>query len=49
MNAKVGAGGKGEKESQSASTLSAEPDVGLDLTTLRSWPKPKPRIGHLTV
>ena len=27
---------------------STEPDVGLDLTTVRSWPKPKSRVRHLT-
>ena len=28
--------------------LSREPDVGLDLRTLRSWPEPKSRVWHLT-
>ena len=28
--------------------LSAEPDVELNLSTLRSWPEPKPRVGGLT-
>uniref|UniRef100_A0A452TIU4 Uncharacterized protein n=1 Tax=Ursus maritimus TaxID=29073 RepID=A0A452TIU4_URSMA len=31
------------EESQADSLLSVEPDVGLDLTTLRSQPEPKPR------
>ena len=26
----------------------AEPNVGLSLTTVRSWPKLKSRVGHLT-
>jgi len=28
--------------------LSTEPDAGLDLTTLRSRPEQKPRVGRLT-
>ena len=28
--------------------LSAEPDMGLDPTTLESWPEPKSRVEHLT-
>ena len=27
-------------------TLNLEPDAGLDLTTLRSCPEPKSRVGH---
>ena len=38
-----------ERESQADSPLSAEFSVGLDLTTLRSWPEPKSRVRHLTV
>jgi len=37
-----------ETESQAGSELSTEPDTKLDLTTLRSRPDPKPKIGHLT-
>jgi len=40
--------GEGERESQADSTLSAEPDVGLDLMTLRSWPELKSRVGRST-
>jgi len=36
-----------EKESWAGSTPSTEPDVGLDLTALRSWPEQKSRIGCL--
>ena len=36
-----------ERESQAHSTLSAKPNVGLDLTTLRSWPMPESRVWHL--
>ena len=45
-----GRGGKvqRERESQADSILSAEPDAGLNLMTLRSWPEPKPRVGRLT-
>ena len=28
------------------STVSKEPDAGLNLRTLRSWPEPKPRVRH---
>ena len=28
--------------------LNVEPDKGLNLTTLRSQPEPKPRVRHLT-
>ena len=27
---------------------STEPDTGLELMKLRSWPEPKPRVGQLT-
>ena len=37
-----------ERESQADSTLSMEPDVGLDLTTLRSGPEPRTSSGLLT-
>ena len=40
--------GEGERESQTGSTFSAEPDVRLNLTTMRSCPEPKSRVGHLT-
>ena len=36
-----------EGEGQADSMLSAEPNVGLDPTTLRSWTEPKSREGHL--
>ena len=36
---------KGDKAD---TTLGTEPDVGLNLTTLRSQPEPKARIGCLT-
>ena len=35
------------KEPLVASALSLEPDTGLELMTLRSWPKLQPRVGHL--
>ena len=40
--------GEGERESQADSTPSAEPDVGLYLTTLRPRLEPKPRVECLT-
>ena len=41
--------GKGRvRESQADSVPSAEPDTGLNLRTLRSWPKPNSRAGCLT-
>ena len=40
--------GEGGRESQADSILSGEPDEGLDLMTLRSWPEPKSRAVHLT-
>ena len=33
-----------EKKSQADSVLSTEPEAGLDLTTLRLGPEPKPRV-----
>ena len=36
----------GERESQVDSALSPEPNMGLDLMTLRSWPELKPRLSH---
>ena len=44
MSAGGGAEGEGERESQADSPLSMEPDMGLDLTTLKSWPEPKSRV-----
>ena len=41
-------GGRRRGSPQADSTLSLEPNVGLDLMTLRPWPEPKPRVGHLT-
>ena len=29
-------------------TVSTEPNAGLEPRTVRSWPGPKPRVGHLT-
>jgi len=45
-----GVGGKAEEErgSQADSLLSTEPEVGLSLTTLRSWSELKSGIGYLT-
>ena len=40
-------GREGER-SQARSILSVEPNMGLDPTTLGSWPEPKPRVGYLT-
>jgi len=40
--------GEKERESQADSALGAEPTVGLSLTTLRSQPELKPRVGRLT-
>ena len=38
-----------ERESQANDSLvSSEPDMGLDPTTPRSWPEPKPRAGSPT-
>ena len=34
-----------ERESQANSTLRTEPNVGLDLMTLRTQPEPKPSVG----
>lgn len=39
---------EGEKDSQAGSMLSIQPDVGLDLTPLKSWPDQKSRVGCLT-
>ena len=47
-----GGGGGGERErerereSYAGSTLSMEPDAGLDPMTLGSWPELKSRVGH---
>ena len=43
-----GAKGEGEQESQAGSTPSAEPDTGLNPTTLRSWPELKSWVGCFT-
>lgn len=49
MNAwRGGAEGKGMKESQPDSAMSADPDAGLDLSSLKSQPEPKSRVEHLT-
>ena len=34
-----------EREFQVGSMLSMEPNMGLNLMTLRSWPEPKSRVG----
>ena len=34
-----------ERGSEADSVLSMEPNVGFDSTTLRSQPRPKPRVG----
>ena len=44
----IGGGAEGEGECEAGSLWSTEPDAGLDLTTLRSQPEWKPRVGHLT-
>ena len=38
-------GGAGEE--QADSMLSTEPNMGFNIMTLRSWPEPKSRVGHL--
>ena len=43
-----GAERKGETESLEGSMPSTELDVGLNLTTLRSWPELKSKVRHLT-
>ena len=48
MNREGGAEGEGEREFQTGSMFSTEPDMGLDLKTLRSLPEPKSRVGCLT-
>ena len=40
--------GEEERENQASFTPSVEPDEGLNLTTLRSWPEPEPRIRRIT-
>ena len=40
--------GKGKRESQAGSMLSAEPNLGLNPTTLGSLLEPKSRIEHST-
>ena len=40
--------GAAEGEREADSLLSTEPNTGLNLTTLRSRPEPKPRAGPLT-
>ena len=40
--------GQRERKSQADSLLSKEPDARLDLTTLRSRPELKSRVGHST-
>ena len=44
-----GQGGKREREAQAGSALSPQsPICGSNSRTVRSWPEPKPRVGHLT-
>ena len=45
---KGGTEGEGERESQAGSTLSTEPDMGLNLMTGRSQPEPISRVQGLT-
>ena len=40
--------GQMERESKADSLLNVESNIGLQLTTLRSWPEPKPRVGRFT-
>lgn len=40
--------GEEDRESEADSTLRAEPDAGLDLTSLRAPLELKPRVGHST-
>ena len=44
QSSRKGAAREGERESQAGSMLR----VGLDPTTVRSWPEPKSRVRHLT-
>ena len=37
-----------ERISSRLRAVGAEPDVGFDPTTARSWPEPKPRVGRST-
>ena len=37
-----------ERESSAVSMPSMDPNLGLDLTTMRSWPEPKSKVGCLT-
>ena len=41
-----GEGRERERERILSSTLSVDPNVGLDPTTLGSQPEPKSRVGH---
>lgn len=41
-------GQREERETQADCTMSIEPDVGLDHTTMRSPPETKLRLKHLT-
>lgn len=43
----AGRGRRGEGGLQADSVLSIEPDMGLDLPTLRLQPEQKSRVGHL--
>lgn len=45
---KWGQGRDRERECQADSPLSAEPEVGISLMTLRSWPEPKSGAGYST-
>ena len=38
-----------EDQREKQTVLNTEPDVGLDLTTLRSWPEPKSRVRCSTI
>ena len=41
-------GGRGRATIQADTILSVEPNTGLDVTTLRSWPEPKSRVECFT-
>ena len=41
-------GGAVEKNLQADSPPNKEPNAGLDLMTLKSWPEPKSKFEHLT-
>ena len=40
--------GGGEEGEERIPPLSRKPDMGLDPMTSKSWPEPKPKVGHST-